>query len=130
MISIWLLQFEIWIIIGIIFILLELTDGSAIFFLPLGIGSLILSLYIYLCNIELISESLSLETWYFALVVWAILSLITSILISLARKKYSNEVDHTGCRRKADMTAVLESGIARGSVLVLQHSRSTTSICH
>ena len=82
MISIWLLQFEIWIIIGIIFILLELTDGSAIFFLPLGIGSLILSLYIYLCNIELVSESLILETWYFALVVWAILSLITSILIS------------------------------------------------
>ena len=76
------------IIIGIIFILLELTDGSAIFFLPLGIGSLILSLYIYLCNIELISESLILETWYFALVVWAILSLITSILISLARKRY------------------------------------------
>ena len=66
MISIWLLQFEIWIIIGIIFILLELTDGSAIFFLPLGIGSLILSLYIYLCNIELVSESLILETWYFA----------------------------------------------------------------
>ena len=91
MISIWLLQFEIWIIIGIIFILLELTDGSAIFFLPLGIGSLILSLYIYLCNIELISESLILETWYFALVVWAILSLITYVLISLARKKYSNE---------------------------------------
>ena len=91
MISIWLLQFEIWIIIGIIFILLELTDGSAIFFLPLGIGSLILSLYIYLCNIELISEGLILETWYIALVVWAILSLITSILISLARKKYSNE---------------------------------------
>ena len=91
MISIWLLQFEIWIIIGIIFILLELTDGSAIFFLPLGIGSIILSLYIYLCNIELISESLIIETWYFALVVWAILSLITSVLISLARKKYSNE---------------------------------------
>ena len=91
MISIWLLQFEIWIIIGIIFILLELTDGSAIFFLPLGIGSLILSLYIYLCNIELISEGLILQTWYIALVVWAILSLITSILISLARKKYSKE---------------------------------------
>ena len=66
MISIWLLQFEIWIIIGIIFILLELTDGSAIFFLPLGIGSLILSLYIYLCNIELVSESLILETCFFA----------------------------------------------------------------
>ena len=91
LISIWLLQFEIWIIIGIIFILLELTDGSAIFFLPLGIGSLILSLYIYLCNIGIIYESLIIDIWYIALVSWAILSLITSLLISLLRKKYSKE---------------------------------------
>ena len=91
MISIWLLQFEIWIIIGIIFILLELTDGSAIFFLPLGIGSLVLSLYIYLCNVQIISERLVIDTWYIALVSWAILSLITSFLISLLRKKYSKE---------------------------------------
>jgi membrane protein implicated in regulation of membrane protease activity len=91
LISVWLLQFEIWIIIGIIFILLELTDGSAIFFLPLGIGSLILSFYIYLCNIQIIHESLIIDTWYIALVSWAILSLITSLLISLLRKKYSKE---------------------------------------
>ncbi len=91
MISVWLLQFEIWIIIGIILILLELSDGSAIFFLPLGIGALILSLYIYLSNIEVISQNLVIGTWYFALVVWSIISLITSILISLMRKKYSND---------------------------------------
>ena len=91
LISIWLLQFEIWIIIGIIFILLELTDGSAIFFLPLGIGSLILSFYIYLSNIGIIYESLIIDIWYIALVSWAILSLITSLLISLLRKKYSKE---------------------------------------
>ena len=91
MISVWLLQFEIWIIIGIIFILLELTDGSAIFFLPLGIGSLILSFYIYLCNIQIINESLIINTWYIALITWAILSLITSLLISQLRKKYSKE---------------------------------------
>ena len=91
MISIWLIQFEIWIIIGIIFILLELTDGSTIFFLPLGIGSLILSFYIYLCDIQIIYESLIIDTWYIALVSWAILSLITSLLIALFRKRYSKE---------------------------------------
>jgi len=91
LLNIWLLQFEIWIIIGIILILLELTDGSAIFFLPLGIGSFILSLYLYLCNTELISETLIINSWYILLVAWAILSLITSIIISLARKRYSNE---------------------------------------
>ena len=64
MISLWLLQFEIWIIIGIIFILLELTDGSTIFFLPLGIGSLILSFYIYLSNIGIINQNIIIDTWY------------------------------------------------------------------
>ena len=90
MISIWLLQFEIWIIIGIIFIILELTDGSAIFFLPLGIGSLILSFYMYLCNVGIIHQYIIIDTWYLALVIWAILSLITSLIISLLRKKYLN----------------------------------------
>ena len=90
MISIWLLQFEIWIIIGIVFIILELTDGSAIFFLPLGIGSLILSFYMYLCNVGIIHKYIIIDTWYLALVIWAILSLITSLIISLLRKKYLN----------------------------------------
>ena len=90
MISIWLLQFEIWIIIGIVFIILELTDGSAIFFLPLGIGSLILSFYMYLCNVGIIHQYIIIDTWYLALVIWAILSLIASLIISLLRKKYLN----------------------------------------
>ena len=90
MISIWLLQFEIWIIIGIAFIILELTDGSAIFFLPLGIGSLILSFYMYFCNVGIIHQYIIIDTWYLALVIWAILSLITSLIISLLRKKYLN----------------------------------------
>ena len=90
MISIWLLQFEIWIIIGIVFIILELTDGSAIFFLPLGIGSLILSFYMYLCNVGIIHQDIIIDKWYLALVIWAILSLITSLIISLLRKKYLN----------------------------------------
>ena len=90
MISIWLLQFEIWIIIGIVFIILELTDGSAIFFLPLGISSLILSFYMYLCNVGIIYQHIIIDTWYLALVIWAILSLMTSLIISLLRKKYLN----------------------------------------
>ena len=90
MISLWLLQFEIWIIIGIIFILLELTDGSTIFFLPLGIGSLILSFYIYLSNIGIINQNIIIDTWYIALVI-CYLSLISSLFMVLLRKRYSNE---------------------------------------
>ena len=52
---------------------------------------IILSFYIYLCDIQLIYESLIIDSWYIALVSWAILSLITSLLISLLRKKYSKE---------------------------------------
>ena len=35
--SIWTFQPQIWVIVGLVFILLEMTDGSAIFFLPMGL---------------------------------------------------------------------------------------------
>ena len=78
----WILFYQVWIITGIIFVLLELTDGSAIFFLPLGIGSFFESLYLYFVDIQIISPSLIIDKWYFLIVMWAVLSLIVSLLIS------------------------------------------------
>lgn len=78
----WILFYQVWIIAGIIFVLLELTDGSAIFFLPLGIGSFFESLYLYIVDIKIISPFLIIDKWYFLIVMWAVLSLIVSLLIS------------------------------------------------
>ena len=38
LISFWIYVPLVWVIIGIIAILLELTDGSRVFFLPIGLG--------------------------------------------------------------------------------------------
>ena len=87
------LLYQVWIIVGIVFILLELTDGSAIFFLPLGLGSFSQSLYLFSVNKEIISPSLVIEKWYFLIVMWACISLVFSFLISNIWKKNINEDD-------------------------------------
>ena len=78
----WILLYQTWIIVAILFILLELTDGSTIFFLPLGIGSLFVSLFLYLLEKEMVPEFLILNTWYQILVLWAIISIFISIFLA------------------------------------------------
>ena len=46
--SYWLFLIQFWIILGILFIGLEIIDGSLIFFLPIGIGSFLNALLLYL----------------------------------------------------------------------------------
>ena len=46
--SYWLFLPELWIIAGIILICLEIVDGSLIFFLPLGLGSFLNALILFL----------------------------------------------------------------------------------
>lgn len=83
----WLFHYQIWIIIGIVFLFLELLDGSLIIFLPLGISSFILSLFIFVLNNILISE------WYLLLVSWAILSTFISYLLTKFWKKGHHNKD-------------------------------------
>ena len=93
MISIWLLQFEIWIIIGIIFILLELTDGSAIFFLPLGLSSFVTSSYVFALKNMFLPSILFFDKWYEILLLWALLGLLISFLLVRFWKKASTTDD-------------------------------------
>lgn len=86
----WSLFYQTWIILGIIFILLELIDGSNIFFLPLGIGSLFVSFFLYLSGQELVAELLILEYWYEVLVLWVVLSVAISIFIARFWSKKSD----------------------------------------
>ena len=77
----WLFYYQIWLIIGVVFLFLELTDGSLIICLPLGIGAFLLSLFIFISNNSLINE------WYMLLFLWAILSVIISYLLTKFWKK-------------------------------------------
>ena len=78
----WLLLSEFWIIVGILFIVLEMIDGSFILFLPIGIGSLFNALLLFMQNDY---EFISL--WHHSLISVAIFSLIISFAINFFHKR-------------------------------------------
>ena len=65
----------------IIFLFLELTDGSLIICLPLGISAFLISFFVFISNNHLIDD------WYILLFLWAILSVIASYLLTKFWKK-------------------------------------------
>tara|TARA_Y100000748_G_scaffold298433_1_gene293712 strand:+ start:951 stop:1229 length:279 start_codon:yes stop_codon:yes gene_type:complete len=67
-----------WLIMSAILVILEIFIGSLIFFLPLGISSLIVGLILKIqqnADITLIGE------WSYSLVLWGIISIIISFVI-------------------------------------------------
>ena len=44
----WLFYYQIWIIIGVIFLFFELIDGSLIICLPLGISAFLISFFVFI----------------------------------------------------------------------------------
>jgi len=85
-ITIWALQPQLWIIIGMVFILLEMMDGSVVFFLPVGVSALIMALWIYLSKVGVLPYSWLPEEWYWLLPYWISISLLTTLLISTRLK--------------------------------------------
>lgn len=85
--------FQSWIILGIVLLVLELFDGSNIFFLPLSLSSFLVSGYIFASNKEVLSSSLVFDTWYGLLLLWAILGVVISFLLVRFRKKSSPSDD-------------------------------------
>ena len=55
--SYWLYLPQFWVIFGILFVLLELADGSAIFLLPMGTGSFLMAALLYAADQEMIPRS-------------------------------------------------------------------------
>ena len=89
--SYWFFIIEIWIIIGIILIFLEILDGSMIFFLPIGLASFINALILFINNF---SEVEFISTWHYLLVTLSISSLIFSfILRKFSKKKPKKDIN-------------------------------------
>ena len=91
--SYWLYFAQFWVAIGLLFVILEVTDGSAIFFLPLGLAGLILGLIIYLVEIAIIPSTLVPDKWYWLIVYWVLLSVVIAFIISFLRKKRKQNGD-------------------------------------
>ena len=91
--SYWFFLIEIWIIIGIILIFLEILDGSMVFFLPIGLGSFINALILFINN-NFLDDVEFISTWHNLLVTLAISSLIFSfILRKFSKKKPKKDIN-------------------------------------
>ena len=74
-------SYQVWLILAVLFLLLELVDGSLIICLPLGIGGFLISIFLLIFNNTLVHE------WYLLVLIWAISSSIISYFVSKLWKK-------------------------------------------
>lgn len=84
--SYWLYLPQTWIILGILFILLELTDGSRIFFLPIGLAALLLAVQVHLAVNGMIAPDLIPMAWYWMLMEWAVAAFLISLALVTFRR--------------------------------------------
>ena len=89
--SYWFFLVQFWIILGIIFIGLEILDGSLIFFLPIGVASLLNSVLLTLQEHESIFDYIIISQWHHALVSLAIFSFIISYCLRFLNFKNDKE---------------------------------------
>ena len=72
---------NIWLIIGLVLAIIELTSGTLIFFLPMGVSGLITGTLLKLQESE--SISVLINDWTAALIFWVFLSLLLSLMLNL-----------------------------------------------
>lgn len=82
---------NIWLIIGLALAILELTNGTLIFFLPMGVSGLFTGLFLKLQENNVLS--VFLDNWALTLTFWAILSLILSLLLNFIVLKKDTSKD-------------------------------------
>ena len=74
-----------WLIIGLILAIIELTNGTLIIFLPMGVSGLFTGLLLKLQENGTLSDLIG--SWSSALIFWAVASLGLSLLLNYIVKK-------------------------------------------
>ena len=84
---------NIWLIIGLALAILELANGTLIFFLPMGVSGIITGLFLKLQENDVLS--VLLDNWAATLTFWAVLSLILSLLLNfiVLKKDASKDIN-------------------------------------
>ena len=75
---------DIWLIMSAVLIIFEIFIGSLVFFLPLGISSLIVGMML---KIQENTDLSIINEWSHSLVLWGIISIIMSFVIQKYFKK-------------------------------------------
>lgn len=87
--SYWLYQPQFWVIVAILFILLELLDGSAIFMLPMAIGALVVAALLFAVDRGMVPFELIPDAWYWLLVYWITAAVFLVVPLRLLNKRRS-----------------------------------------
>lgn len=81
-----------WVIAGMIFVMLEFFDGSTLIFLPLGLGGLLMALFLFLIESGvLLAQDWLPDQWYVLLMDWAVLSFVMAIVLVSCRRMWRGE---------------------------------------
>jgi len=89
----WLYMYQVWLIIGVGLVAMEIVDGSAIFFLPLGLAALGVTSLLFLNDLEIIPVNFVPNAWYWLLAIWIALAVLMSFLISFRKSKKNKNDD-------------------------------------
>ena len=76
---------NVWLIIGLILAIIELSNGTLIVFLPMGVSGLLTGLLLKLQENGTLSNLI--DSWSSALIFWAVVSLALSFLLNFIVKK-------------------------------------------
>jgi len=85
MVEEFLFSANVWLIIGLILAIIELTNGTLIIFLPMGVSGLFTGLLLKLQENGTLSNLI--DSWSSALIFWAVVSLGLSLLLNYIVKK-------------------------------------------
>lgn len=89
----WLYLPKVWIILALLLLALEMTDGSAFFFLPLSISALCVAAIVFATGRGLIPFWLTPNAWYWLLAWWIGIAIVVSYVLARRRKGSASEVD-------------------------------------
>ena len=85
MIEEFLFSGNVWLIIGLIFAIIELSNGTLIVFLPMGVSGLLTGLLLKLQENGTLANLI--DSWSSAFIFWAVVSLALSLLLNFVVKK-------------------------------------------
>ena len=85
MIEEFLFSGNVWLIIGLILAIIELSNGTLIVFLPMGVSGLLTGALLKLQENGTLSTLI--DSWSSALIFWAVVSLALSLLLNFIVKK-------------------------------------------
>lgn len=83
-----------WGILGLVLVLLELTDGSKIFFLPFGIASLLNAGLIFFQNSGSFNSMIFLKYWHSPLISLALFAALIAFILRVFSSRLTAHDEH------------------------------------